>query len=699
MSNAANVKVIARFRPMNELEKTSGNEQVCVFTSPTSLQFNSTREKNVYRFNFDRIFPPSSTQEDIYSFGVKEIIDSVLNGYNGTVLAYGQTSSGKTYTMEGEMEFERTQGIIPRMISHVFKFIYNTEGTDFIIKVSMIEIYQEKIRDLLDISRVNLNIREDNIKGIYVDGCSERYVGCPNDVLTLLELGSSNRAQAATNMNEHSSRSHSIFILTITQTNKKEGGSKIGKLYLVDLAGSEKISKTGATGHTLEEAKIINKSLTTLGRVINNLTDGKSTHVPYRESKLTRVLQESLGGNSKTCLIITCSPSIYNETESLSTLRFGERAKKIKNKPKINKEITVAELQKLVEQLKENLKKANARITQLESFIQKNGLKVPESDYKKDEDDEEKKKEKEEREKEKDAELKMEEIKKKIDNKKMTVGDRINVTLGLLKEEDTYDNRIEVMANLKVVKEILENNPNIKDLTSNSSIKNAAGENIISNNGVNNIQNNCNKFISKIKNFREIQTNPELLKLFNGLQNQIKIIKTPISNDRIDNSEHSSDSLTKVKNYEDKDMQTEKLEEEYDKVAKKYEREKRVLQLQIDDRTTEIKNLNQELEELERENKILKDKIPFNEKKAFELNVLLESNLKDLRKKLEQSQVERLTLEDQNNTYVKSMKDKNILIASLEKQIAEMKMNFNQGININQPLVGNIIKKISGGFK
>ena len=124
-----------------------------------------------------------------------------------------------------------------------------------------------------------------------------------------------------------------------------------------------------------------------------------------------------------------------------------------------------------------------------------------------------------------------------------------------------------------------------------------------------------------------------------------------------------------------------------------------MLQLQIDDRTTEIKNLNQELEELEQENKILKDKIPFNEKKAFELNVLLESNLKDLRKKLEQSQVERLTLEDQNNTYVKSMKDKNILIASLEKQIAEMKMNFNQGININQPLVGNIIKKISGGFK
>ena len=696
MSNAANVKVIARFRPMNELEKTSGNEQVCVFTSPTSLQFNSTREKNVYRYNFDRIFTPSSTQEDIYSFGVKEIIDSVLNGYNGTVLAYGQTSSGKTYTMQGEMEPPSTQGIIPRMISHVFKYIYNTEGTDFIIKVSMIEIYQEKIRDLLDITRVNLNIREDNIKGIYVDGCSERYVGCPNDVLALLELGSSNRAQAATNMNEHSSRSHSIFILTINQTNKKDGGSKIGKLYLVDLAGSEKISKTGATGHTLEEAKIINKSLTTLGRVINNLTDGKSTHVPYRESKLTRVLQESLGGNSKTCLIITCSPSIYNESETLSTLRFGERAKKIKNKPKINKEITVAELQKLVERLKENLKQANARINQLENFIKQNGLKIPESDYKKEDDEEEeKKKEKEEKEKEKDAELKYEEIKKKLDNKKMTIGDRINVTLGLLKEEDTYDNRVEVMANLKIVKDIIENNPGLKDLNANTIIKNAAGENIISGNSNNiNVQNNCNKFLARIKGFKEIQGNPELVKLFNGLQNQIKNIK----NTGNENSEQSSDSLTKVRNYEDKDIQTEKLEEEYDKVAKKYEREKRVLQSQIDDKNSEIKDLNNELDRLEQENKVLKDKIPFDEKKAFELNVLLESNLKDLRKKLEQSQVERLTLEDQNNTYVKSMKDKNVLIASLEKQIAEMKANYIQG-NVNQPLGVNIIRKISGGIK
>ena len=264
-----------------------------------------------------------------------------------------------------------------------------------------------------------------------------------------------------------------------------------------------------------------------------------------------------------------------------------------------------------------------------------------------------------------------------------------------LKEEDTYDNRVEVMANLKVLKEMIESNPGLKDLNANNVIKNAAGENINSGNGANSsVQNSCVKFLSKIKGFKEIQNNPELFKLFNGLQNQIKNIKAAAN----ENSEQSSDSLTKVKNYEDKDIQTEKLEEEYDKVAKKYEREKRVLQSQIDDKSNEIIDLNNELERLEQENKNLKSKIPFDEKKAFELNVLLESNLKDLRKKLEQSQVERLTLEDQNNTYVKSMKDKNILIASLEKQIVEMKANFIQG-SINQTTAGNIIKKISGGIK
>ena len=709
MSNAGNVNVICRFRPMNELEKTNGNEEVCVFTSPTTLQFHSTRENNNYRFKFDRIFPPSSTQEDIYNFGVKGIIDSVLDGYNGTVLAYGQTSSGKTYTMQGEMNNNSTQGIIPRMIEHVFDFIHSQEGSEFMIKVSMIEIYLEKIRDLLDLSRVNLQVRENFSKGIYVDGCSERYVGCPEDVYAALKIGSNNRAQAATLMNEHSSRSHSIFILTINQNNKKEGFSKVGKLYLVDLAGSEKLSKTGATGLTVEEAKLINKTLTTLGRVIYNLTDGKSHHVPYRDSKLTRVLQESLGGNSKTCLIITCSPSIYNESETLSTLRFGLRAKEIKNKPKINKEVTVAELQKLVDKLKENLKKANNRITQLENFIRQNGLRVPESSYKIEEDEEEKRKEIEEKAKEKDAKSILEEIKKKIEFKNMGIGERINFSLGLLKEDDTYDNRLEIMANLQVVKEIIESNPGLKDLNSNNIMKNAAGENMNENRNNNNnpdnnnigigVENNCNKFLAKIKGFKEIQNNPELLKLINGLQNQVKVIKL-INNKASNNHVEQNDDSHKRNKCEDKDIQTEKLEEEeFDKMKFIYERQKRILQIQIDDKDNEINCLNKEIEYLENENKNLKDKIPFDEKKIVEKNILLESNLKDLKKKLEQSQIEKLTLQDQCNTYIKSMKEKNNIIHDLEKKIKHMNNDNIPNANaIDQSMAGKIVKKISGGL-
>ena len=694
MSNPANVNVICRFRPINDLERASGNEQICDYTSPTSLTFHSSREKNVYRFNFDRIFPPSSTQQDIYDFGVKGIIDSVLDGYNGTVLAYGQTSSGKTYTMQGEMEEQSKQGIIPRMISHVFKHIYKHEDTDFMIKVSMIEIYQEKIRDLFDVSRVNLNIREDSIKGIYVDGASERYVGCPNDVLALLEMGSANRAQAATNMNEHSSRSHSIFILTINQTNKKEGYSKIGKLYLVDLAGSEKISKTGATGHTLEEAKIINKSLTTLGRVINNLTDGKSTHIPYRESKLTRVLQESLGGNSKTCLIITCSPSIYNESESLSTLRFGERAKKIKNKPKINKEITVAELQKLVTQLKENLKKADARISQLENYIRQNGLSVPASDYRKEEDEEEKRKQKEEKEKSRNEEKEIDELKNKISKENIPLGDRITNALNILSNDDeySYDNRIELMANLRYIKEVVESkdfNNSQNNNSKNNTTRDTSNNSENNNNG--NAQGKCIDIINKIKDIKEVKENPSLMKLVQGLQVNIK--KMGNEAEQKGEGSESDDSLKK----EDKNIQTEKLEEEYDKINEKFEREKRVLYKQIEDKTLIINNLSKDIEQLKEKNKMMEDKIPFNEKKAFDMNMILEGNLRDLRKKLEESQVERLMLEDQHDIYIKSMKDKNTLIASLEKELMELRKNPES--KSNQPMVGNIIKKITGGKK
>ena len=288
----------------------------------------------------------------------------------------------------------------------------------------------------------------------------------------------------------------------------------------------------------------------------------------------------------------------------------------------------------------------------------------------------------------------------------MGIGERITISLGLLKEDDTYDNRLEIMANLQVVKEIIESNPGMGDLNSNNIMKNAAGDNMNgkgNNNSGNNsvgsaIENNCNKFLSKIKGFKEIQNNPELFKLLNGLQNQVKNIKL-ISNKAPNNNAEQEDDSERRTNYEDKDIQTEQLEEEeYDKMKFIYEREKRILQLQIDDKANEINCLNKEIEQLENENKNLKDKIPFDEKSVMEKNTTLENNLKELRKKLEQSQFERLTLQDQCNTYVKSMKEKNEVIRNLEKEIKEIKKNNNpNAIAIGQSMSANIVKKIAGG--
>ena len=192
-----------------------------------------------------------------------------------------------------------------------------------------------------------------------------------------MRLGTSNRSVAATLMNAEQSRSHSIFILTVTQSNLEDMSCKTGKLYLVDLAGSEKVDKTGATGQTLEEAKNINKSLTTLGKVITALTDKKATHIPYRESKLTRILQESLGGNSRTALIITCSPHPYNESETLSTLRFGTRARNIKNQPKVNREYTIPELKRMLEKAEGEVDIYKCKVRALEGIILELGGEVP----------------------------------------------------------------------------------------------------------------------------------------------------------------------------------------------------------------------------------------------------------------------------------------------------------------------------------
>ncbi len=303
-------------------------------------------------------------QQDIFDFSIRPTVDDILNGYNGTVFAYGQTGAGKSYTMMGtSIDDESGRGVIPRIVEQIFASIMSSPSTiEYTVRVSYMEIYMERIRDLLAPQNDNLPVHEEKNRGVYVKGLLEIYVSSVQEVYEVMRRGGAARAVAATNMNQESSRSHSIFVITITQKNVETGSAKSGQLFLVDLAGSEKVGKTGASGQTLEEAKKINKSLSALGMVINALTDGKSSHVPYRDSKLTRILQESLGGNSRTTLIVNCSPSSYNDAETLGTLRFGTRAKSIKNKAKVNAELSPAELKLL-------LKKAQGQVTNFESYI------------------------------------------------------------------------------------------------------------------------------------------------------------------------------------------------------------------------------------------------------------------------------------------------------------------------------------------
>lgn len=300
-----------------------------------------------------------------------------MAGYNATIFAYGQTSSGKTYTMEGaSIDDPELRGIIPRTATEIFNNVMAAdENIEFIVKVSYIEIYMERIRDLLDPykSKVNLQVREDHQRGIFVEGMTEVCVTSDEELLSTMRDGAANRAVAATGMNEGSSRSHSVFMVTLYQRNLVNQATKAGKLYLVDLAGSEMVRKTGASGRQLEEAKTINKSLSALGMVINALTDPNSSHVPYRDSKLTRVLQESLGGNSRTNLIINVSPSSYNTSETLSTLRFGNRAKSIKNKAVVNEERSVEEYKILLAKAEKALAMQQNYIVSLETRLAGNG--------------------------------------------------------------------------------------------------------------------------------------------------------------------------------------------------------------------------------------------------------------------------------------------------------------------------------------
>ena len=378
--NSECVKVVVRCRPLSTKETQNKRKKIVQVDGKSGqITIKGTKKDQkkeiVKTFTFDQVYDENSTQREIYENTAKPIVQSSLDGYNGTIFAYGQTGTGKSHTMEGKDDPPDLRGIIPNSCCHMFDELAKSGSTtEFLVRSSYIEIYNEEIRDLLSKNPQNkLELKENPEKGVYVKGLTAFVVKGVKEILNVITVGKRNRTVGETLMNQDSSRSHAIFMITIESSTittpqgqaspgmeNKESAStiRVGKLNLVDLAGSERQSKTGATGDRLKEATKINLSLSALGNVISALVDGKGGHIPYRDSKLTRMLQDSLGGNTKTLMIANVGPADMNFDETLSTLRYANRAKNIKNKPKINedpKDAMLREFQEEIARLKAQL--------------------------------------------------------------------------------------------------------------------------------------------------------------------------------------------------------------------------------------------------------------------------------------------------------------------------------------------------------
>ena len=354
-----NIKVCLRIRPMN-LQEKGRNDMNCIEpVSSNQLLFTNKNSRRSYTYNL--VFGPDSTQEDIfYNCSINKLIDSALDGYSVTIFAYGQTGSGKTYTIMGRedsinekiLSNDKYSGIMPKSINYIWRTV-GSRQEKYYIKVSFLEIYNEQINDLLNIGNTNLQIRWDQRQGFFVEGLLVIECKKPEDIVEVILQGTKNRKKGSHELNKDSSRSHTILTVYIISEFQSQGQNfkKYGKISFVDLAGSERLKETHSSGGMIKETGNINKSLFVLGKVISSLTDKKNNnqHIPYRDSKLTMLLMDSIGGASKTLMIACISPSATYSDETMSTLNYASRTMNIKNKPLVQmegKDVPVARLKR-----------------------------------------------------------------------------------------------------------------------------------------------------------------------------------------------------------------------------------------------------------------------------------------------------------------------------------------------------------------
>ena len=594
-----NNNVYCRFRPMTKEESEFSSEQISPLTSSTILNINTIKEKNLFSFNFDYIFPPNSSQQDIYEKSTKNYVETFLLGYNSAIITHGQNNSGKSYTMIGKIYDDDLKGIIPRAVKDIFEYIFDNENLEFIVKVSMIAIYEDKIRDLINNNDINFIIDDNFMKNeINFEGIYEEYISNEKEALNLLEKGINNKTKLdyTINLNGKFNKSNFLFLLKLIQNDKKEGYFKKSELIFFDSAGEENIF--------LEPD-------------------------PNIQSLIPIIFKKIFEGNYKTNLIITCSLSIFNQEKTLKYLRFGEKMKKIKNKAIINKEFSY-------EKLKEQLNNYESKIKHYEEL---NALKINKNRYINDEN------------------LCFEEIfnlivdliekEKNIENKDNILGKINNL-------KEIYNTDIENLnKKIKVHEESIKINNEIKYRLQKTLI-----EQQTQNMENKNLFNDFKKYISELKKYKEInlkQIEEFDIKLsgFDTKNNLDKNINQFITNDIKEfndlilekNIEILYDKENK-NNTSEKFSQTEINQRKISQFELDNENDIKYLSQCLEENKEIILELKEEILTLQNKNKILENNALLNERKIREKNMILENNILELKKKYEESQVKRLILED-----------------------------------------------------